>query len=164
VRDGVLIAALEIVGPILLEMVLQQVAGPTVKQLVAGVMKQPEANAQAAAISVVPAARHEGIAALPAVEVVSATPGRLRLQVAGARDRAEMAQALADAARALSGVRQAETNVRTGRLLVQFDPTALTGDAVVTAVEQARVRAIGCARRGAGSTRDPASRHLAAVV
>jgi hypothetical protein len=164
VRDVVLIAALELVGPILLEMVLQQVAGPTVKQLVAGVMNQPEANAHAVAIAVVPAARHEGIAALPAVEVVSATPGRLRLQVAGARDQAELAHALTDAARALPGVRQAEANVRTGRLLVQFDPNTLTSDAVVTAVEQARARAIGCARRGAGSTRDPASRHLAAVV
>ena len=159
-----LIAALEIVGPILLEMVLQQVAGPTVKQLVAGAMKQPEASAPVAASAMVPAVRPDRIAALPSVEVVSATPGRLRLQVAGARDRAEIAQALADAARALPGVRQAEANARTGRLLVQFDPNALTGDAVVTAVERARARAIGCARRVAGSTRDPASRHLAAVV
>jgi hypothetical protein len=164
VRNAVLIAALEFVGPILLEMLIQQAAGPTVKQLVAEVMKQPEVNPQAAAIATVSAVRPDGIAALPSVEVVSATPGRLRLQVAGVRDQPAMAQALVDMARALPGVQRAEANVRTGRLLVQFDPKSLTSDAVVAAVEQARARAFGPAQRVAGSTRGSSIRHLATVV
>src|SRR5262245_41159474 len=69
-------------------------------------------------------------------------PGRLRLTVPGMKRNPDLCDAVVAAARALPGVRQAEGNVWTGRVLVLFDAAVLSAGEVEAAVSAARDEAL----------------------
>jgi hypothetical protein len=88
------------------------------------------------------------IRSVPAVIVVSETPGRVRFQVASLRgDQARAAQ-LEARLRRLAGVRQATVSAVTGSALVEYDSSHLC---------QARIRAALESRRLVGRSRAAAS-------
>jgi len=76
--------------------------------------------------------------ALPTIEIVSAVAGRVRLRVHGVRDNAGRAAEVASTVRELNGVTSADTNPRTGTLLVHFNPRQTGVSAIVAALEPAR--------------------------
>ena len=156
-------AALQIAGQMLLEKVIRDVAVPTVKRLAASPAAAGTAPMQVVGPSVAgqQPTRYPRLRTVSPVQIVSATPGRVRLEVSGLREQPLLAQAVTDAALGLAGVRQAEASSRTGRLLVHFQPGEVAADAIVAAVERARAAQLGHIQRAAGvRTR----RHLAAVV
>lgn len=91
-----------------------------------------------------------------AIAVVSAIPGRLRVDVAGLTGKPELARKLDEAIGALGGVTLAVASARTGRMLVQYDRELQTADALLSAVDRARATHLNPAGSG--------TRRLAAVV
>jgi hypothetical protein len=98
------------------------------------------------------------------VDIVSLTPGRLRVAVAGLRGQPQLAEDLAGELGSLPGVDRADPNPRTGRLLIEFDPARQDAGALVSALEQARIRQLAPAKGAVGCRSTRSARHLAAVI
>lgn len=92
----------------------------------------PVSTAQAATVAHVAA---PVLYALPAVEIVSAVPGRARLRVQGIRDDADRAAESTARVRALDGVKTADANPTTGTILVRFDPAVIDLLTIVAVLE-----------------------------
>ena len=150
----VFLAVLQVVGPMLLEMAVREVAVPAVRRLV----RSGEADVPVADVAAAPTAdpMTPRIQALSAVQIVSEVPGRMRVEVLGLRGQVELARQIEDAVAALDGVTQAEANAQTGRLLALFDPTQQSAAALVAVIDRAR-----SAHLQQSAARP---RHLAAVV
>jgi len=147
-------ALLQTVGPMLLELVIREVAVPAAKR-----MTRPSVGVAA---EQAPTALPFGdlttprLAAVSAVQVVSEIPGRVRVEVAGLRGQHELARKVSDDITALAGVLRTEASAQTGRLLVHFDPTQQSVLTLVAAIDRARAKHLNLS-----STR---TRRLAAVV
>lgn len=146
-------AVLQVVGPMLLELVIREVAVPTAKRIVRGTQS---ATSDATAPSPLPDATYARLQALSAVQVVSALPGRARFEVAGLRGQPELARGVADDLTPLAGIERVEASPKTGRVLVHFDSAAQSVATLAIALERARASRL--IRSG------PGSRQLAAVV
>lgn len=139
----------------LIEMAIREVAVPAAKKLT------QNANAQRQA-GVAMADQSDEIVSAPvlspvrAIAVVSAIPGRLRVDVSGLSGKPELARKLDETVGALGGVTQATASARTGRMLVLYEPDLQAADALLAAIDRARATHLNPARSG--------SRQLAAVV
>ena len=71
--------------------------------------------------------------AVPAVDVVSDIPGRVRVRVHGILNNAARARDVEAMLRMLDGVRTVDANPRTGTVLVQGDPDKLSSAPLVSA-------------------------------
>jgi hypothetical protein len=78
------------------------------------------------------------------LEILSDTPGRLRVHVAALRDNSARATALATAMAGLNGVKSSDANTLTGNVLVHYEPREVTPLKILAAIEirqpAARVR------------------------
>jgi len=145
---------IQLVAPMLLELAFREVAVPAAKKLVRqGVAPQT--------IETETAAERDSTALVPmlspvlAAQVVSAIPGRMRVDVAGLSGQADLAQKLNAEIGALAGVTQAAASARTGRMLVTYDAQLQTAEALIAAIDRTRATNLNTGRR---------TRHLAAVV
>jgi hypothetical protein len=138
-------AVLQLVGPMLLELVIREVAVPAVKRIVRSETTERPVDVLTPRFQ-----------ALSTVQVVSDVPGRLRVDVVGLRGQTELACKLTDVVASLDGVTRAEANPKTGRLLVTFDAARQTVPALVSAIDGGR-----SAHLQQSASRN---RHLAAVV
>ena len=148
-------AMIQCVGQMLIELAIREVAVPAAKKLAQHTQTQRQGGAAILndAGEVVSAPM---LSPVRSVTVVSAIPGRLRVDVAGLSGKPELARKLDEAIRALGGVALAAASARTGRMLVQYDPELQTADALLAAVDRARATYLNTAGSG--------TRRLAAVV
>jgi len=129
-------AVLQVVGPMLLELVIREVAVPAAKRLVKSGVSDASEQAPAALLAHDTAAPR--LQSISAVQVVSEVPGRVRYDVAGLRGQADLARKLSGEVMALDGVSRIEANEQTGRLLVHFDPTLQTTAGLAATIDRAR--------------------------
>jgi hypothetical protein len=144
-------AVLQAAGPMLLELLIREVAAPAAKRL----LRTSEVVAAEQAPHVRDLATPQ-LSAVRAVQVVSQVPGRVRVEVAGLRGQHELARTLSDGVTGLTGVSRTEASAQTGRLLVHFDPTRQSVQTLVAAIDRSRARHLN--RSGSRT------RRLAAVV
>jgi len=86
------------------------------------------------------------------VRVISApVPGRARLAVGGLQRNAERGRAVEAALRDLAGVRAVEASIRTGNVLVVFDPTRCSADQLARRVAES----LGASEAGLGPSSRP---------
>jgi hypothetical protein len=156
-------AALELIGPMLLEMAVRNVAAPAAKRIAAELITRPEDPDQRATLAPV-TSLIQTLNAVPAISIVSTTPGRLRVEVAGVRTDPRLGDVLTNAVRTLGGVERAEANPRTGRLLIQFDEAEQDAATLIETLDRARTRYLAPAARPVGKAARRSRRHLAAVV
>ena len=142
---------IQLVGPMLLELAIREVAVPAAKKLV----RQDADRETVAAESATRADLTPMLSPIRAVRVVSAIPGRVRVEVAGLNGQAELAQKLNEEIAALAGVTQAAASARTGRMLVTFDASIQTAEGLIATIDRARATHLHPGSR---------ARHLAAVV
>ena len=139
----------------LIELAIREVAVPAAKKLAQHTQAQRQDGAatlrEADTVASAPM-----LSPVRAVQVVSAIPGRLRVDVAGLSGKPELARKLDQEIGALGGVTVATASARTGRMLVQYAPELQAADALLAAVDRARATHLN----PAGSS----TRHLAAVV
>jgi hypothetical protein len=148
---------IQVVAPMLLELAFREVAVPAAKKLVRqGAERQ---DGQAAAV---PATAEQArldltpmLSPVQMVRVVSAIPGRVRVDVAGLNGQDDLAQKLNEEIGALAGVTQAAASSRTGRMLVTYDAQIQTADVLLAAIDRTRALNLNTGSR---------TRHLAAVV
>ncbi len=148
-------AALGLLGPMLLELAVKEVAVPAAKRIVSGVASDDRSNAPRQNVAPHPA-DVPLLSPVRSVQVVSETPGRIRVEVVGLQNRPELVAGLTVEIGDLLGVRKVEASARTGRLLVCFDPALQTAASLVAEVDRARGRLVPTTERTA--------RRLAAVV
>ena len=148
-------AMIQCVGQMLIEYAIREVAVPAAKKLAQNAQTQRQGGAATlnSADEVVLAPM---LSPVRAITVVSAIPGRLRVDVAGLSGKPELARKLDEAIGALGGVTLAAASARTGRMLVQYDRELQTADALLAAVDRARATHVNPAGSG--------TRRLAAVV
>lgn len=121
----------EVLGQALLQALIGEATGQTIRQLRRAADDARPAPSQT---------RPTGPRLVSAVEIGSATPGRVRLTVNGLRGNQTLAGRIEETLRALPGVDGAEASSRTGRLLLRFDPAQHRAETLRLAVERARVR------------------------
>ena len=129
-------AVLQVVGPMLLELVIREVAVPAAKRMVQGAA--PETSDDLVALRPDIAPQGPRLQALSTVQIVSEVPGRVRYEVAGLRGQTDLARKIADEVATLDGVTRTDASAQTGRLLVQFDPEAQSTASVAAAIDRAR--------------------------
>lgn len=146
---------IQYVGPMLLELAIREVAVPAAKKFVRqGAVQQPGLVADAPSgdsTTIEPR-----LSPVRAVQVASAIAGRVRADVAGLSGQPDLARQLDRNIAGLVGVLEAKANVRTGRMLVTFDPAHQSVESLTAAMDRVR----------AAYLVPPASRsrHLAVVV
>lgn len=149
-------AVIQCVGQMLIELAIREVAVPAAKKLAHNTQVQRQTNGATAFNDADDAMSAPMLSKVQVIQVVSSIPGRLRLDVAGLGGKPELARKLDQEIGALGGVTQATASARTGRMLIQYEPDLQTTDALLAAVDRARMTHLGSASSG--------TRHLAAVV
>ena len=139
----------------LIELAIREVAVPAAKKLTQNVNAQRQAGV-AMANETDEVTSSPMLSPVRAIDVVSAIPGRLRVDVAGLTGKPELARKLDETIGALGGVTQATASARTGRMLVLYEPDLQAADALVAAIDRARATHLNPAGSG--------TRRLAAVV
>jgi hypothetical protein len=144
----------QLVGPMVLELAFREVAVPAAKKVVRRDVTQAEGGVARGGIE--PVASQPLLRTIRAVQVVSAIPGRLRVDVAGLSGQTDLARRLEQEVGTLTGVLEAKASVRTGRMLVTFDPGLQCVETLTTAIDRTRASNLTPVTSQA--------RHLAAVV
>jgi hypothetical protein len=126
----------QLVGPMVLELAFREVAVPAAKKVARRGATQAAGNLVHGGDE--PVASQPLLRTIRAVQVVSAIPGRLRVDVAGLAGQNDLARELSGEIEALAGVREVTANVRTGRMLVTFEPALQSVNALVAAIDRAR--------------------------
>jgi hypothetical protein len=148
-------SVIQLVGPMLLELAIREVAVPAAKKIMRGNTEQ-SAAAQEAIDEFADATSMPLLSSVRSVQVVSTIPGRVRVQVAGLSGQPELARKLNDEIGALPGVQDAQASARTGRMLVTYEPELQTTETLTAAVDRTRATHLSRATIH--------TRHLAAVV
>src|SRR5215203_1982135 len=147
-------AVIQCVGQMLIELAIREVAMPAAKRLTQGA-QAPRQSGAATPTDVDDAVFTPMLSPVRAIEVVSAIPGRLRVDVAGLSGKPELARKLDEVIGALGGVTVAAASARTGRMLIQYEPALQTTEALLAAADRARATHLNPAASG--------RRYLAAV-
>jgi hypothetical protein len=139
-----LYVVVDYLGQALLQALIGEAAGRTVQRLSSSLGIAPDSAARSTENAL------NGPRLVAAVQIVSTTPGRVRLAVSGLRGDAALAIRLEEALLALPGIDEALANPSTGRLLLRFDPATQTADTLRASAEWARARLLAPASRRNG--------------
>ena len=129
--------ALELIGQVLFKLIACEATG-RIAERAAGAARElaPVWQGERAADSPV-------LSLIPPVQIVSHTPGRLRMEVAGLQDEAELAAKINKALSSQAGVYEAGASPRSGRVLVRFDTGRAEVQGLIRAVDRVRSRQLG---------------------
>jgi len=141
-------------GALVLEIAARQILPALVTEVSAQAFRQAARSATQSAArgqAPAPAAPTVGLHPVSPATVISAMPGRVRLQVAGLRGNPGRATALRTRLLTLPGVSRVDASALTGKVLVEYDPDGTTLPRILAALESPAPGPARCRPRRVGA-------------